>query len=96
MTRNLNVENKILFTHQKQALEKAKKELGISSGIIMCFLRHLDEESAFKILEVALKHKKKKTSRTIYIYYKYKTNLNPIFMLIILLIRFVHYLITWI
>ena len=42
-----------------EALEKAKKELGISSGIIMCFLRHLDEESAFKILEVALKHKKK-------------------------------------
>ena len=42
-----------------EALEKAKKELGISSRIIMCFLRHLNEESAFKILEVALKHKKK-------------------------------------
>ena len=31
-----------------KALIKAEKELGISSKIIMCFLRHLDEESAFK------------------------------------------------
>ena len=34
-----------------KALLKAEKELGISSKIIMCFLRHLDEESAFKALD---------------------------------------------
>ncbi len=38
---------------------KAEKELGISSKIIMCFLRHLGEQSAFKILDQALKHKDK-------------------------------------
>ena len=41
------------------ALLKAKKELGISSKIIMCFLRHLDERSAFKTLDQALMHKDK-------------------------------------
>ncbi len=38
---------------------KAEKELGITSKIIMCFLRHLDEHSAFKTLEQALVHKNK-------------------------------------
>ena len=38
---------------------KAEKELGITSNIIMCFLRHLDEHSAFKTLEQALVHKNK-------------------------------------
>ena len=33
------------------ALDKAQTELGISSRLIMCFLRHLDEESAFETLE---------------------------------------------
>ena len=42
-----------------KALKKAKNELNISSKIIMCFLRHLDEESGFKVLEKALKHKDK-------------------------------------
>ena len=42
-----------------EALEKAKKELKISSRIIMCFLRHLDEESAFETLNQALTHKDK-------------------------------------
>jgi len=41
------------------ALNKAKQELGLSSKIIMCFLRHLDEESAFKTLDQALIHKNK-------------------------------------
>ena len=41
------------------ALVKAKETLGISSRIIMCFLRHLDEESAFKILDQAINHKDK-------------------------------------
>jgi len=39
------------------ALETAQKELGISSKLIMCFLRHLPEEEAFEALECACKHK---------------------------------------
>jgi len=35
------------------ALQRGEKELGISSEIIMCFLRHLDEASAFATLEEA-------------------------------------------
>jgi len=41
------------------ALIKGKTELGISSKLIMCFLRHLDEESAFKTLDQAQSHKDK-------------------------------------
>ncbi|MCB9062260.1 MAG: adenosine deaminase [Halobacteriovoraceae bacterium] len=41
------------------ALEKARVDFGISSRIIMCFLRHLDEDSAQKTLDMALKHKDK-------------------------------------
>ena len=35
------------------ALDKASTELGISSKLIMCFLRHLDEQSAFATLNAA-------------------------------------------
>nr|WP_285897134.1 adenosine deaminase [Vibrio sp. SCSIO 43169] len=42
-----------------RALRDAKTQLNISSRIIMCFLRHLDEESAFATLEQALAHKDK-------------------------------------
>jgi len=35
------------------ALDKAQAELGISSKLIMCFLRHLDEASAFATLQAA-------------------------------------------
>ncbi len=42
-----------------KALKKAEKELNISSKIIMCFLRHLDEESGLNVLNKALKHKDK-------------------------------------
>ena len=42
-----------------RAILKAKNELKISSKIIMCFLRHLDEYSAIKTLDSALKHKDK-------------------------------------
>jgi len=35
------------------ALDKAQAELGISSRLIMCFLRHLDEQSAFDTLQAA-------------------------------------------
>ena len=41
------------------ALHKAKYELGISSRLIMCFLRHLDESEAEKTLEMALPYKDK-------------------------------------
>jgi len=40
-----------------KALEDGKKNLGISSQLIMCFLRHLDEESAFETLDQALPYK---------------------------------------
>lgn len=40
-----------------RALEKGRAELGISSHLIMCFLRHLDEESAFATLQQALPHR---------------------------------------
>jgi adenosine deaminase len=36
------------------ALQRGERELGISSRIIMCFLRHLDEESAFATLDAAV------------------------------------------
>ena len=42
-----------------KALKKSQKEFGISFKIIMCFLRHLDEEKGFKILDQALAHKDK-------------------------------------
>ena len=42
-----------------KALKKANEELNLTSKIIMCFLRHLDEESGFVILDKALKHKDK-------------------------------------
>ncbi len=42
-----------------KALKKANSELGISSKIIMCFLRHLDEGPCYKILDHALRHKDK-------------------------------------
>ncbi|KJY83482.1 adenine deaminase [Vibrio galatheae] len=42
-----------------RALKDGREQLAISSQIIMCFLRHLDEESAFSTLEQALKHKNK-------------------------------------
>ena len=42
-----------------KALQKAQKEFGLSFKIIMCFLRHLDQEEGFKILEQALAHKDK-------------------------------------
>ncbi|MCG9598029.1 adenosine deaminase [Vibrio sp. Isolate25] len=42
-----------------RALQDAKTQLGISSRVIMCFLRHLDEDSAFVTLEQALAHKDK-------------------------------------
>ena len=41
------------------ALKKANKKFGLTFKIIMCFLRHLDEDSGFKMLDYALIHKDK-------------------------------------
>jgi len=41
------------------ALLKGKQELGITSQLIMCFLRHLDEDDAFVMLNHALEHQDK-------------------------------------
>jgi adenosine deaminase len=41
------------------ALEDGRKKLGVTSQLIMCFLRHLSEEDALKTLEEALPFKDK-------------------------------------
>ena len=46
-----------VITGIKEALADAKAKYGITSCIIMCFLRHLSQEEAFKILEQALDYK---------------------------------------
>jgi len=40
-----------------KALEEGKNKLGITSGLILSFLRHLPEKSAFKTLEESLDYK---------------------------------------
>jgi adenosine deaminase len=42
----------------RRALDDGKKEFGISSEMILCFLRHLSEEDAEQTLEAALPFKK--------------------------------------
>ena len=42
-----------------EALQKANKEFGLTFKIIMCFLRHLDEEVGFEMLDQASAHKEK-------------------------------------
>ena len=42
-----------------RALVRAEVELNISSRLILCFLRHLDETAAFATLEQALSHRDK-------------------------------------
>ncbi len=41
----------------KEALDDAAKEFGITSNLIMSFLRHLDERSAFETLEMSKDYK---------------------------------------
>ena len=43
----------VFMTGICRALDRAQAELGISSKLIMCFLRHLDEQSAFATLQAA-------------------------------------------
>ena len=56
---NRGVEFDLVINGIYKALQKANKEFGLTFGIIMCFLRHLDETSAFKMLDHALVHKDK-------------------------------------
>ena len=48
-----------VITGIDKALKKAEKDFGITSKVIMCFLRHLDEESCFDVLKQACNHKDK-------------------------------------
>ena len=56
---NRGVNFDIVINGIYKALQKANKEFGLTSKIIMCFLRHLDEASGFEILDQALVHKDK-------------------------------------
>ena len=49
----------VIINGINKALIKANKEFGITSKVIMCFLRHLDEESCFAVLKEAVNHKDK-------------------------------------
>jgi adenosine deaminase len=40
-----------------RACERAQRELGVSSALILCFLRHLSEQEAFETLEEALPYR---------------------------------------
>lgn len=40
-----------------RALVEAECKLGVTSKLIMCFLRHLDQDDAFETLEIALNYK---------------------------------------
>jgi len=46
-----------VITGLTRACERAQAELGISSSLIMCFLRHLSEEAAFATLEQAMPYR---------------------------------------
>ena len=56
---NRGIHFKVIINGIYKALVKANKEFGLTSKIIMCFLRDLDEKSAFEILDQALDHKDK-------------------------------------
>ena len=48
------IQMQTVITGIRKALEQAKQKFGITSYLILCFLRHLSEESAFKTLQEAL------------------------------------------
>lgn len=47
----------VVINGLKSAFDEAKTKRGISSHLILCFLRHLSEEAAFETLEAALPYK---------------------------------------
>ena len=56
---NRGIHFEVVINGIYKALVKANKEFGLTSKIIMCFLRDLDEKSAFEILDQALVYKDK-------------------------------------
>jgi len=46
----------VVLSGLNSALQRAEKQLGITSRLILCFLRHLPEEEALKTLTEALPH----------------------------------------
>ena len=55
--RGVPIEHVIAGLHR--ACQRARAELGISSALILCFLRHLSEAAAFQTLEQSLPHRDK-------------------------------------
>lgn len=51
---NRGIHFSTIITGIRRALEEARQKFGITSYLILCFLRHLSEESAFKTLQEAL------------------------------------------
>lgn len=49
----------VVFEGLTRACARAQRELGVSSALILCFLRHLSEEEALQTLEDALPHRQK-------------------------------------
>lgn len=54
--RGVPIERVILGLHH--ACQRAHQEFGISSKLILCFLRHLSEEDAFQTLEAAMPYRR--------------------------------------
>ncbi len=48
------VDMKTVVTGLRRACAQARRELGISASLILCFLRHLSEDDAFRTLEQAM------------------------------------------
>src|SRR5215475_1452693 len=49
----------LAFAYLQRATAQARQELGVSASLIMCFLRHLDEDDALRTLDAALAHRDK-------------------------------------
>lgn len=47
----------VVIAGLKRACDKAQAEFGMTSALILCFLRHLSQEDAFATLEAALPHR---------------------------------------
>ena len=56
---NRGVDFEIVINGIHRALQRANQEFDLTFKVIMCFLRHLDEAYALKVLDQALEHKDK-------------------------------------
>jgi adenosine deaminase len=52
-----NIPMEVIIGGLRDACHDAHKRFGISSNLILCFLRHLSEEAAFQTLEMALPYR---------------------------------------